>query len=82
MHSLSTSFVLGYHGCDASVGERLLRNSPFKNSENSYDWLGHGIYFWESNPDRALDWAREVASFLEQEHLATSITTGKRARKR
>lgn len=26
---------------------------------NDYDWLGSGIYFWEANPDRALDWAHE-----------------------
>ena len=27
-------------------------------SEGLYDWLGHGIYFWEGNPSRALAWAR------------------------
>lgn len=61
MHSLSTSFVLGYHGCDGETGERLLLNEPFRPSENSYDWLGSGIYFWEANPDRALEWAKERA---------------------
>lgn len=52
-----TSFVLGYHGCDAEVAERLLAGEPFKPSENRYDWLGHGIYFWEANPDRGLEFA-------------------------
>lgn len=61
MHSLSTSFILGYHGCDAETAEKLLRNEPFQPSTNEYDWLGHGIYFWETNPDRAIDWARERA---------------------
>lgn len=28
-------------------------------SENSYDWLGSGIYFWENDPDRALQFAVE-----------------------
>ncbi|ADV84219.1 hypothetical protein AciPR4_3465 [Terriglobus saanensis SP1PR4] len=60
MHSLSTSFVLGYHGCDATTGEKLLNNEPFKQSENDYDWLGPGIYFWEANPRRALDWAHDL----------------------
>lgn len=60
MHSLSTAFVLGYHGCDADTGEKLLQNAPFQKSKNDYDWLGSGIYFWESNPNRALDWAREL----------------------
>ncbi len=26
---------------------------------NDYDWLGHGIYFWEKNPERAYDFAGE-----------------------
>ena len=61
MHSLSSAFVLGYHGCDSATGEKLLKNIPFHQSRNDYDWLGSGIYFWEANPNRALDWARELA---------------------
>jgi hypothetical protein len=26
-------------------------------SEKSYDWLGSGVYFWESDPIRAFQWA-------------------------
>jgi hypothetical protein len=62
MHSLSASFVLGYHGCDRETGEKLLRNEAFRPSENDFDWLGSGIYFWEANPDRAMQWAVERAS--------------------
>jgi hypothetical protein len=29
-------------------------------SENEYDWLGSGVYFWESNPARAFDWAKHL----------------------
>ena len=61
MHNLSASFVLGYHGCDRESGERLLLNEAFRPSENSYDWLGSGVYFWEANPDRAMDWAMQRA---------------------
>jgi hypothetical protein len=61
VHNLSTSFVLGYHGCDRDTGGRLLLNEPFQPSENTYDWLGSGIYFWEANPDRALEWATDRA---------------------
>jgi hypothetical protein len=60
VHSLSTSFVLGYHGCTRSVGELLLKNERFEPSTNPYDWLGTGVYFWEANPDRALAWAEQV----------------------
>jgi hypothetical protein len=54
--------VLGYHGCDLRTAEKLLRNEPFQPSENEYDWLGSGIYFWEANPDRAMDWARHTVA--------------------
>jgi hypothetical protein len=30
---------------------------PFKSSENDFDWLGRGIYFWEHGLDRALRFA-------------------------
>ena len=60
MSELSTSFILGYHGCDTSTAETLLSGHPFRLSRNSYDWLGFGIYFWEANPARGLAWAREL----------------------
>jgi hypothetical protein len=69
VHRLSTSFILGYHGCDRSVAERVLAGAPFKPSENAYDWLGSGIYFWESNPARGLDWAHE----LQMRHKGTAF---------
>lgn len=62
MHRLAASFVLAYHGCERQVGERILKGEAFKPSNNDYDWLGPGIYFWESNPRRGLDYAREVLS--------------------
>ena len=27
-------------------------------SDNDYDWLGNGIYFWEEAPARAYEWAK------------------------
>lgn len=60
MHRLATSFILGYHGCDARVAAKLIDGAPFQTSENDYDWLGPGIYFWEANPHRALSFAREA----------------------
>lgn len=61
MHRLSTSFVLGYHGCREAVGENVLAGAAFEPSENSYDWLGPGVYFWESNPRRGIEFMREKA---------------------
>lgn len=51
--------VIGYHGCDALVAERLLAGEPFAPSDNNFDWLGRGVYFWEYGPDRALRFAHE-----------------------
>jgi len=61
LHRLTSTFVLGYHGCDRKVGERLLKGEAFKPSNNEYDWLGSGIYFWESNPHRGLHFAGETS---------------------
>ncbi len=56
------SFVLGFHGCDEDLKRRLiLKETTLKPSENDYDWLGSGIYFWENDPDRALSWAKSLA---------------------
>jgi hypothetical protein len=60
LHRLSASFVLGYHGCDHDVAEDLLSGTPFKPSDNAYDWLGGGIYFWEVNPKRGLEFVTEM----------------------
>lgn len=56
---LATSFVLAYHGCEKKVGEAILAgHDHVARSENAYDWLGHGAYFWENSPARALAWAQ------------------------
>lgn len=37
----------------------MLAGEPFVASDNDYDWLGPGIYFWQANPRRALAFAAE-----------------------
>ena len=52
--------VLGYHGCDKSVADRVLAGEDvLQKSQKRYDWLGSGIYLWEHGPERAMDWAKE-----------------------
>lgn len=46
--------IIGYHGCTSRTAARIFRGAPFSPSNNDYDWLGRGIYFWEHGPDRAL----------------------------
>jgi hypothetical protein len=52
--------VLGYHGCEPSFATALIRGEigidDWRPSQNPYDWLGHGIYFWEYAPHRAQIW--------------------------
>lgn len=51
--------VVGYHGCDRASAERvLLGRDHLKASDNDYDWLGTGVYFWEHSRRRALEFAR------------------------
>lgn len=53
------NLVLGFHGCRKSTYERVLHeHEHLRKSENSYDWLGNGIYFWENSYERALEWAK------------------------
>lgn len=52
------NLVIGFHGCDMDVFERVIKHGEsLKKSQNEYDWLGNGIYFWEQNYQRAYDWA-------------------------
>lgn len=51
--------IIGYHGCDRAVCESVINGKSFQKSKNPYDWLGNGIYFWENDRKRALEWAQE-----------------------
>ena len=59
MHRFS-NYVIAYHGCDKKTQEYVVNGGVFKKSINSYDWLGNGIYFWENDEQRALEWAKEL----------------------
>jgi hypothetical protein len=59
---VSRSLVLGYHGCDLAVAQKILSGKTEQlRSTNEYDWLGSGFYFWEDSQDRALRWAKDEA---------------------
>lgn len=62
MIASSHAIAIGYHGCDRSIGKQILEGrTRIRRSTNSYDWLGHGAYFWESNELRAREWAQQQA---------------------
>lgn len=58
MYTKLPNLVIGFHGCDKSVVSRVVEHGvPMGASNNAFDWLGHGLYFWENNLDRARQWA-------------------------
>jgi len=58
MYSKLPNLVIGFHGCNQEAYENVIyHHQALKASENTYDWLGHGIYFWEQNLERAKVWA-------------------------
>ncbi len=72
--------VVGYHGCDKTIAKQvLLEHKPLKPSENKYDWLGKGIYFWEHGYKRALEfaqWKQERKEIEEPTVLGAYIHLG------
>lgn len=55
--------VIGFHSCDREVGLRVLNGTDdLQPSNNPWDWLAEGIYFWEQNPLRALEYSKESAA--------------------
>ena len=60
MYSRYAGIVLGFLGCNKSVAEQVIN---LKQSNNDYDWLGNGMYFWENSPARALEYANHLKSY-------------------
>jgi hypothetical protein len=60
MYNARPGLLIGFHGCDKVRQKELLINSAaMPVSIQPYDWLGNGMYFWENNSERALDWAKD-----------------------
>ena len=61
LYSRRSNLVIGFHGCDKSIVDAVISGeTDLLASNNDYDWLGNGIYFWEYNETRAWQWAREL----------------------
>lgn len=62
LYSNRTNLIIGFHGCDKTVADKVINGSDnLVASTNDYDWLGNGIYFWQNNEERALDWALQLS---------------------
>lgn len=59
MYEKLPNLTIGFHGCSKKTFDSVIQNQgELKASNNLYDWLGNGIYFWENNLARAWDWAK------------------------
>jgi hypothetical protein len=69
--------VIGYHGCDAVVRDDLVsgRLAGLTHSANPYDWLGPGAYFFEGDPERALNFAEASRAHPEKMYTKQPIVT-------
>jgi hypothetical protein len=70
--SLTGQYLLGYHGCDISLVNRIISGEEkhLEPSKNDHDWLGRGAYFWIDSPARAFEWAKHPSGAR-----ASEITT-------
>lgn len=69
--------VLAYHGCDATVRDDLVagRLPCLKPSQNPYDWLGSGIYFFEGDHRRAQLFAEAAHRRPDRQYTRQPIAT-------
>lgn len=73
MYSNRPGLILGFHGCDKTVAEDVVNGKEkLKFSQNDYDWLGYGNYFWDSSPSRALQFAKIIQKY-PQVNKSTNI---------
>lgn len=63
MYDVRPNTIIGFHGCDHDVLIKLVNHANhIEISKKPYDWLGHGMYFWDNNLTRAREWAEKRAS--------------------
>lgn len=81
MYSTRSNLLLGFHGCEKSEQQKLLSDPSYTRASNeSFDWLGHGMYFWENNPLRARLWAEEkmkAGTLIEPSVIGAVIDLGR-----
>lgn len=70
MYSKRAGLIIGFHGCDKTVRDEVVSNpgAVLRPSENEYDWLGNGVYFWENNYERALQYAKDLCDYPIKSH--------------
>lgn len=68
MYSVKDNLIFGFHGYDESLCNKLVNGDvQLDYSENPYDWLGKGMYFWENDPARAFQWAESAMKYPQNQ---------------
>ncbi len=77
MYQKQSGLILAFHGCDKKVQQEVIRSESniLLPSNNDYDWLGHGIYFWENSAERAFEFAKEAAE-RKEDSIKTPAVVG------
>lgn len=69
--------VVGFHGCEKEIADAVIAGEKhLLKSKNDYDWLGEGIYFWESDPKRAFHWASVIKKYKKPAVVGAYIDLG------
>jgi hypothetical protein len=70
-------WVVGFHGCRAEIARQLLAGeTTFRHSQNDWDWLGDGAYFWEGDARRALQFVRKYQKNQEYAVVGAYLDLG------
>ena len=72
----SGQLVVAYHGCDRATEDALVSGelTSLDTSDNPYDWLGPGMYFFQDDWRRALMFAQASADNPTRKFTARPIT--------
>lgn len=78
MYEKLPNLVFVFHGCDQETYEKVLyRHEELTESNNKYDWLGSGIYFWENSYQRAYEWAEHNSKYDKPAVIGAVIDLGR-----
>ncbi|UYQ91381.1 hypothetical protein MKQ68_14905 [Chitinophaga horti] len=69
IYSSDPGLTIGFHGCSQKLRDDVVTGKTFLHqSNNPWDWLGDGIYFWQNNYDRALHYANNPSPNVRIDH--------------
>lgn len=71
IYSADPGLVIGFHGCSQELRDDVINGkTSLRPSNNPWDWLGDGIYFWQNNYERAYHYANNPPPNINIEHPA------------